>query len=336
MQTHYEVLQVSPSADLVAIKKAYHKVSLAHHPDKTVNLSSFERTHGEDISKRANVAYETLADPAKRQRYDVLLKAKPDNESARQPNEYTSQPTRTSMYSMPAGVRLYHPFWTSSMESGRDFHWYHNEVVETKEQTTITFSNWLGWTFSVAIAKRFRLISKPKIPAAHSQKSTYTYMQLSLLRATNIFAQSSRVPDVEVDLRRTPDAQHTAFTSTLVDTGELWDLRIDIVAACREMQKACQGPTSWTWEYDTDHGELPPSCKLRVSRLIFYPLHPSFAVCPTGNMPSPPYPGGSPMFGLTDHFPGLQIEQSPPDTYCREEQQADKTFWRVAAFGSRY
>jgi curved DNA-binding protein CbpA len=57
----YEILNVLRDADQVAIKKAYRKLASKHHTDK-----------GGDDAKMAqvNVAYETLSDPNKRERYD--------------------------------------------------------------------------------------------------------------------------------------------------------------------------------------------------------------------------------------------------------------------------
>ncbi|KAF1926157.1 DnaJ-domain-containing protein [Didymella exigua CBS 183.55] len=70
MLTHYQMLEVSRSADLGAIKKAYYRISLLYHPDKTVHLPDAERTQREQLFKLANVAFEVLSDPQKRKAYD--------------------------------------------------------------------------------------------------------------------------------------------------------------------------------------------------------------------------------------------------------------------------
>jgi len=58
---HYEFLGVSKLATTEEIEKAYSKMAKQHHPDRGGDRKVFER---------AVVAYSTLSDPEKRQRYD--------------------------------------------------------------------------------------------------------------------------------------------------------------------------------------------------------------------------------------------------------------------------
>ena len=44
---HYEVLGVEEDADTAAIKKAYHKLAMQHHPDKVKGKSARLRLHRE-------------------------------------------------------------------------------------------------------------------------------------------------------------------------------------------------------------------------------------------------------------------------------------------------
>src|SRR5215470_2348236 len=62
---YYEVLGVGREADDQAIKSAYRKAALQHHPDK--NPGSKE---AEERFKEAAAAYSVLSDPEKRARYD--------------------------------------------------------------------------------------------------------------------------------------------------------------------------------------------------------------------------------------------------------------------------
>lgn len=65
MKDFYSILEITPSADLITIKKAYRRLALKYHPDK--NKSP-------DASKlfiEITEAYEVLSDPIKRNIYDV-------------------------------------------------------------------------------------------------------------------------------------------------------------------------------------------------------------------------------------------------------------------------
>mmetsp|Transcript_29183 Transcript_29183/g.62524 ORF Transcript_29183/g.62524 Transcript_29183/m.62524 type:complete len:412 (+) Transcript_29183:169-1404(+) len=57
----YETLGIEKDADVKAIKKAYRKMAMKHHPDKGGDEHTF---------KEINAAYEVLSDPDKRAKYD--------------------------------------------------------------------------------------------------------------------------------------------------------------------------------------------------------------------------------------------------------------------------
>jgi molecular chaperone DnaJ len=64
---YYEVLGVSRDADDAALKSAYRKLALMHHPDRNPN-----NPDATDKFKEASEAYAVLCDPEKRARYDRL------------------------------------------------------------------------------------------------------------------------------------------------------------------------------------------------------------------------------------------------------------------------
>jgi curved DNA-binding protein len=64
---YYETLGVERGADADAIKRAYRKLALKHHPDRA---PEGKRDEAEKTFKLVNEAYEVLSDPEKRERYD--------------------------------------------------------------------------------------------------------------------------------------------------------------------------------------------------------------------------------------------------------------------------
>jgi DnaJ-class molecular chaperone len=68
---YYEVLGLSRDADENAIKKAYKKAALRHHPDKNPD----DRDGAEARFKNVSEAYEALSDTQKRAAYDRYGKA---------------------------------------------------------------------------------------------------------------------------------------------------------------------------------------------------------------------------------------------------------------------
>lgn len=75
MSDFYEILGVSKEADAVEIKKAYRKLSLVYHPDKTGSNEEATQTF-----QKINEAYETLGDEQKRKNYDYKTKIKQKND----------------------------------------------------------------------------------------------------------------------------------------------------------------------------------------------------------------------------------------------------------------
>src|SRR6266436_10220715 len=62
---YYEVLGVNRDADEEAIKKAYRRLAMKHHPDRNP-----DNPKAEELFKEAKEAYEVLTDASKRSAYD--------------------------------------------------------------------------------------------------------------------------------------------------------------------------------------------------------------------------------------------------------------------------
>lgn len=70
-KTHYEILNLSPSATLQDVKKSYRKLALQHHPDRN---PPEKKEQAEVLFRRVNEAYEVLSDADQRRQYDDELK----------------------------------------------------------------------------------------------------------------------------------------------------------------------------------------------------------------------------------------------------------------------
>src|SRR6266851_4472199 len=97
---YYDVLGVNRDADEEAIKKAYRRLAMKHHPDRNP-----DNPKAEELFKEAKEAYEILTDANKRAAYDRYGHAGVERRAAPKP-EYAFRPTRIAR---PARVRGRNP-----------------------------------------------------------------------------------------------------------------------------------------------------------------------------------------------------------------------------------
>lgn len=69
MKSHYDTLNISPTATKDEVKKAFHKLSLKYHPD----LTNSKSTTNNELYKQISSAYTTLSNDVQRQTYDLEL-----------------------------------------------------------------------------------------------------------------------------------------------------------------------------------------------------------------------------------------------------------------------
>jgi DnaJ-class molecular chaperone len=70
--TYYDLLGVSPDATEAQIKKAFRKLALEYHPDKSSHKSEKEKKEAEHKFKELAEAYGILSDAKKRKQYDHI------------------------------------------------------------------------------------------------------------------------------------------------------------------------------------------------------------------------------------------------------------------------
>lgn len=72
--THYQVLDVAPTADQAAIRRAYHREARRWHPDHRGELTAEDALRAEGEIRRVNQAWEVLGRPERRREYDRQLR----------------------------------------------------------------------------------------------------------------------------------------------------------------------------------------------------------------------------------------------------------------------
>jgi curved DNA-binding protein len=102
MKTHYEILDVEPSASAEQIRKAFRSLAFVYHPDLA----------GPDVNDdglfiQIREAYEILSDDERRRAYDEELTAARKRESERRPSVQ-----RVVSVERPSARQVYSPFYT--------------------------------------------------------------------------------------------------------------------------------------------------------------------------------------------------------------------------------
>jgi len=149
----YERLSLSNDATASEIKKAYHRLSLKHHPDR--NHNSEESTK---MFQRIGEAYDTLGDPTKKRQYDLSQSLGMDHNAM--PNFNNMEEVFTNLFgmggasgNMGGGMNAFpFPFpgmSPSDMPSGKmKFAMFHNGVPVNMN---------MGSTKPTAITKRIEI-----------------------------------------------------------------------------------------------------------------------------------------------------------------------------------
>jgi len=80
--SHYHTLQVGTTATTDEIRKAYHRLARAHHPDRFINPD--EKNNAEQLFATFTEAFNVLSNPERRRQYDVKQRAAASGETSPQ------------------------------------------------------------------------------------------------------------------------------------------------------------------------------------------------------------------------------------------------------------
>ena len=94
MENYYKLFEVPNDADISTLRSAFRKKAKSFHPDLFQHVSPEERIKLQKKSVCLSQAYETLADPKKRQLYDLRLR-----KSGMTKNQNDKEYRKTSNYS---------------------------------------------------------------------------------------------------------------------------------------------------------------------------------------------------------------------------------------------
>ena len=112
---HYEALGVEPGADQPTVRVAYLQIMRAHHPDhRPCDAASAER------ARRANAAYDVLADPRRRAAYDRRRSARHPERARPHPGP-TGRPAISEVAPAPSPPAYSPAYSTDRAETQRSY-----------------------------------------------------------------------------------------------------------------------------------------------------------------------------------------------------------------------
>jgi len=100
MATHYETLGVSPTADVVAIRRAYLAKARVHHPDRHAASTPVKQAASARAMREVNASWAVLSDAEARRRYDESLRAAKREAPRPTPPRATSASPRPPMHTI--------------------------------------------------------------------------------------------------------------------------------------------------------------------------------------------------------------------------------------------
>ncbi|KAH4037330.1 hypothetical protein HBI24_153790 [Parastagonospora nodorum] len=360
MPNHYEVLKIHNTADSAAIKKAYRRLALTHHPDKTLHLPDADRQKREKIFKLATLAYEVLGDVVKRASYDRTLRSTrtvpgrpaaqpPPPRPARREPPYNPtwaprSPPENPTWAPPSTPPPPRPrfnlhVWSAGALPPTSFStqpWFYAPVSETETRTVFNFKNHQGWDFSIGLTRRFKFLQRPLVPVLQTDTRGQISITFLLQRDNTVrMAAFIDVKEVHVTVDRVPGHKEVALSSLFVESRvedqgvNAIELRISLATGS---ERDLQARFSAAW--DVDCGFLAGFFqRLRVTHLVFWLHFPRGAFNEDGEVPTDAK-DGSPMCYVKQECPDIVFVKLGKAYYCQEQTHSSKKLWRVAAVGT--
>ncbi len=96
MKNYYDILDISPTASQDEIKKEYHFLIQALHPDKFRNPE--QKDKAQERTKELNEAYSILSNPIKRAQYDKERLSSPSSSQKEAEEEMYSEETNEDIF----------------------------------------------------------------------------------------------------------------------------------------------------------------------------------------------------------------------------------------------
>ena len=96
MENYYKLFEVPNDADIATLRSAFRKKAKSCHPDLFQHVSPEERKNLQKKFVRLSQAYETLADPKKRQLFDLRLRKSSVKAGQQNVKEYRSTSNSSS------------------------------------------------------------------------------------------------------------------------------------------------------------------------------------------------------------------------------------------------
>ncbi|KAF2662241.1 DnaJ-domain-containing protein [Lophiostoma macrostomum CBS 122681] len=244
MSTHYEILGVEETADLPTIRKAFCRIQLENHPDKTQSLPIYERERRENISKAANEAWKILSDEKAKDEYDASLQwFRPADQSGEDVSQTKAH--RKAKYSKRHGwYETAQPPPPPPTNFTAYAHW-DNGTEPGYDPDFLSYSN-NGWSFEMRTSPRCRSVETWEADANRVWEHANGVVIKTRLGKVKLYPGQD---DITITVHSTPNHQkvceiRSCFQQTVTDDGKETVLYVSILTS-----PTAHGDTLPKWKF---------------------------------------------------------------------------------------